>query len=271
MHALAIVAAFGLAFGLGGAGMRRFERKAAADLAAQLHGGRAHVEVQAKVNGPAGALLGDLQSASIRASGFSTPGLPLFVEPERSQKGRIGELRLELTDFKLAGLRVERLEATIPECRYDFALALSQGQVRLSRSGEGTGYVRVNERDLEDWILRKFHEIKRVWVRVDKDRVWVEGYGEFLIMKTGFAVIADLVPEDGTRLALANAKVYFGWRRAEPETARVLLEALNPVVDLPKDLGLYDAIHVERIRLRDGAVEAWGRTRVPERPAAPQP
>lgn len=267
MHALAIVAAFGLAFGLGGAEMRRFERKAAADLATQLQSGRALVEVNAKVNGPAGPFLGDLATATIRASAFTTPGLPLFVEPERSQKGRIGQLRLELSDFTLAGLRVDRLEATIPECRYDFALALAQGQVRLSRSGEGTGYVRVLERDLEDWILRKFREIKRVWVRVDNDRVWVEGYGEFLILKTGFTVIADLAPEDGTRLVLTNAKVYFDWRRAEPATARVLLDALNPVVDLREDLGLFDAIHVERIRLRDGAVEAWGRTRVPTRPA----
>jgi hypothetical protein len=263
MGPLFLAAGIGLIFGIGGSEIRRFERQAAAGIAALFEGGRTSVEVE--VDGPFGALSGGLSSATIRASGFSAPGLPFFVEPERSRKGRIGVLRIELDDFRLAGLRVDRLEASIPGCRYDFVYAIGRGGMRLTHSGEGEGYVRVRERDLEAWILRKYREIESVWVRVDKDRLWVEGYGRFLLARTGFQMIADLEAVDGTRLHLTRAKVYFDWVRAAPEAARALVDALNPVLDLSTDLGLHDAFRVERIRLRDGFVEAWGRARVPVR------
>lgn len=262
---LAILAGFGLLFGLGGGEIRRFERDAASDLKAQLTGERMQVSVRAELNGLAG-LWGDLRSGTIRASDFATEGLPLFTEPERRTNGRLGELRIVLSEFVLSGLRVERLEAVIPNCRYDFDLALRRRKIRLSRSGVGTGTVVLREKDLEAFILHKYREIKRVSVRIDKDRVFVEGYGEFLIAKTNFTVIASLRPVEGTRLVLDDAKIYFDWRRADEPARKALLDTLNPVVDLRKDLGLYDAVLVDRIRLRDGKLQAWGTTRIPVRP-----
>lgn len=263
---LAILAGFGLLFGLGNGEIRRFERDAATDLKSQLTGQNMNVSVRAELNGLAG-LWGDLRSGTIRASDFSTDGLPLFTEPQRRKNGRLGLLRLDLREFVLSGLRVERLEAEIPGCRYDFDLAFRHRKIRLSRSGVGTGTVVLREKDLEDFILRKFSEIKRVSVRIDKDRVFVDGYGEFLIAKTNFTVIAGLQAFEGTKLLLTDAKIYFDWRRADEPASKALLDTLNPVVDLRKDLGLYDAVTVERIRLRDGRLQAWGATRIPIRPA----
>jgi len=267
MNGLAILAAFGVAFGLGNQEFRRLERVAAADIAAKLEGPDKTVRVHAVPNG-LGILWGELKSAKITASNFSTRGLPLFTEPERSKAGKIGTLQIELRDFVLGNLAVERLSASIPDCRFDLGLALSQRKIRLSKSGVGTGSVTISEKALEDWILRKFHEIKRVSVRVDRDVVWVEGYGEFLIAKTEFQVIARLEPKQGTQLELVDARVYFGWRRTEEQTRKVLLDTLNPVVDLNKDLRLQNAITVETIRLRGGKVVAEGITRIP---VLPQP
>ncbi len=245
---------------------KRFERAAAAEIAERLTGAEKKVSVNVRPNGLGGAW-GDLELATITASDFSLKGLPLFTEPERSRSGKVGTLQLRLSDFVLGGLRVESLWADIPDCRYDFGLARSEKKIRLSQSGTGTGVVRILEQDLADYIVRKYAEIKRCTVKVEKGFVWVEGYGEFLIVKSEFTVIAKIEVVDGTKLVLTQPKIYFDWRRAEPVAAEALLKSLNPVVDLRKDLGLFDAVMVESVSLEDGVLEARGKTKIPVRPA----
>ena len=215
---------------------------------------------------PIGILWGALDNATISAKNFDIQELPLFVEPTRSKAGRCGNLKLNLTNFKLRGLRVESLEASIPACRYDRTLALTKRSFRLSRSGVGIGTVKILESDLGSFILKKFHEIKSVSVRVLNGIVWVEGVGEFLIVKSGFTVIAELQPIGGSKLQLSNAKVWFDWRRADDFSAQTLLKTLNPVVDFDKDLGLYGAINVKKVTLEDGVLTATGETKIPTKP-----
>lgn len=265
MTPLALAAlAFGLGFG--SAEHRRFETRAADEIRSKLTGPNAHVEVSAAVHGLLGGLSGDLETATIRARDFTTDGLPLYTEPDRSRSGRIRNLRIELERFSLGGLRVERLEASIPDCRYDFGLALRERKIRLSRSGLGTGYVKVAEVDLEAYVLKKFREIKQVDLTLNGDRVLISGYGEFVVFKTRFFVVARLVAVDGTKLALADADIFFEWRRAEPDAAKALLSTLNPVIDLATDLRLLDAVHVDRLSLSRGWLEAWGSVKIPDRP-----
>lgn len=264
-----VIAGFFLIFGLGTAGVRHFEKAAADDIRSKLFGGPdpIAVSVKAKLNGVLGGAIGDLSQVEIKAAHFSTPGLPLYTEPDRSTKGKVKLLRLELSDFVLGNLRVERLQAEIPNCRYDYALALARGKIRLSRSGVGAGSVRLRDRDLESFILSKFHEIKRVHVTAMKGEVLVEGYGEFLVINTNFSVRAKLVSPNGYQLVLSEAQITFDGNPAEAQASRVLLETLNPVVDLRKDLGLLDAISVEKIVIAPGYLEASGKTRIPVKPS----
>jgi hypothetical protein len=260
------LAAFGFLFGLGAQEVRRFENLAAQDIRSTLQGEEAKVRVRTELHGIIGGPLGDLRRVDIEASHFSTPGLPLFTEPQFSQRGIVRELNIRLYDFVLAGLRVESLEASIPDCRFDYGLALREKKIRLSRSGVGVGTVRVRQEDLERYILEKFQEIKRVSVRIDKDKVFVEGHGEFVLIQTDFWVVASLVPHEGNQLMLTDARIFFGDRRADEASAQVLLDTLNPVVHLDRDLNLHGAIRLRGLRLRDGVLEAWGATRIPERP-----
>lgn len=246
--------------------IRRFENEVARDIAGQLGGDEKVVSIRTKPEGPFGPLFADLARASISASNFSTEGLPLFTDPERSKSGTIRRLDLNLSNFTLKGLRIERLEAQIPDCRFDAGLAQRERQIRLSQSGTGRGWVEVLEKDLAPFILKKVKEIKRVEVKLDRGKAWIEGYGEFIIAKTDFLVVADLTIEEGTRINLENAKVIFGWRKADPAAQKVLLDALNPVVDLRKDLDLYDAFYLEKIELKGGKMRAEGKTRIPNRP-----
>ncbi len=264
-----LAALLGLGWHTGAREVRRFEHLAADEIRAQLQGESASVEVTAKLNGLIGGALGDLRRVTIRASDFSTQGLPLYTEPWRPRSGRVEELELVLDRFTLSGLRVEHLEAVIPECRFDYRLALRKHTIRLSASGVGVGTVRIRQEDLGRYILAKFHEIDAVEVRIEHDKVFVEGTGTFLVVRTRFLVIATLEPEDGVRLNLANARIFFDDRRADPGSAKVLLDTLNPVVDLSKGLGLLDAVHVDRITLRNGVLEASGATKIPERGARP--
>ncbi len=265
MGPLLAIAAFGLAAGFGGREIHVFERAAANEIRANLKGDSSVVSVSVIPDG-LGVLWGALDRATISAEHFSVEGVPLFVDPERSKAGRCGNLTIDLRDFRLRGLRVDSLHAEIPACRYDRALALHDKKFRLSRSGIGRGTVRVLEQDLAAFILRKYHEIKRVTVKVDRGVVWVEGFGEFLIVKSDFEVIADLTPVNGTQLALTNAKVWFDWRRADSFATDALLKTLNPVVDLDRDLGLLGSIQVDKIKLEGGVLEASGKTQIPIKP-----
>lgn len=255
---------FGLGLGAASAEVEVFERAAARDIRSRLQGEDSQVEVDVMLDG---FRFGSVATADIKAKDFALDGLPLFTEPERSTAGRIGSLRLNLNNFVLRGLRVEQLSADIPGCRFDLALALKQRELRLSRSGVGDGSVKIHQDDLAEWITRKFAEIKSCKVDASRGSVLVEGYGEFLIVKTDFQVLAKLRAVDGTKLVLDDAKIWFNWQRADPIAAEQLLKTLNPVVDLSKDLGLYDAVLVEEIDARDGYVTARGKTKIPTKPA----
>jgi len=264
-----IWAALGLLGGIyfwGSSEVRSFERRAAAEISAKLTGDKRQVSIKTDIGDPFRAAAGSLRGVTIRASNFSTEGLPLFTEPNRSKRGKVKVLKLFLEEFNLGGLQVERLEATIPDCRFDLPLAQRKKQVRLSQSGVGPGSVRVRDRDLSAYILRKFREIKKVDVVIKEGKVFVDGYGEFLIFNTNFHVEAVLTPVNGTQLELTDAKILFDGREADAGSRKVLLDTLNPVVDLAKDLKLLDAVHVDWVRLEPGALVAGGATKIPIKP-----
>jgi hypothetical protein len=259
------VAALGFGFGWAGNQERSFERAAANEIAGRLEGEAKRVSVNVRPYGLGGAW-GELELAEIRASQFSVRGLPLHTEPERSTKGKVKSLVIDLADFRLRGLRVERLRAEIPGCRYDLGLALGKRTFRLSRSGEGTGWVSLLDADLADYILRKYAEITEVTVRSGPGFVSIDGRGDFLVVKASFSVLGRLEPEGGRRLVLTDPMVFLDGKRTTGAVADALLQTLNPVVDFDEDLGLEGAVDVESVRHVKGGIEATARVRVPIRP-----
>lgn len=252
---------------LGGAEVRRFESLAAKDIKSKLSGNEAQVQVRTVPHGPLGHLAGDLDRVTISARNFTTEGLPLFTEPDRSRRGKARKVEIRLEDFRLAGLRISALDASIPNCRFDLPLAMRHGKIRLSESGTGTGSVTILASDLEEFILRKFHEIKHVSVHLNGGRVIVSGDGEFLIAHTAFKVSAALVSPDGAKLMLQDADVTMDGHPASEAAEATLLTAMNPVVDLNDDLHLWGAIKVESIALESDRLVASGPTHIPVRPS----
>lgn len=244
---------------------QKFERQAAEQIKQEILGEEANCAVNIR---PAivAAAWGELDAVSITASNFALQQTPIFQEPHFSQSGKIGNLSFSLSDFTLRGLRINQLEVNIPGCRYDFGLAKRTKQIRISRSGVGNGKVEVLADDLAQYIVHKFAEVKECSVQIRNGFLWVEGYGEFLIIKTKFAVIARLEPLDGHKLMLIQPKVYFDWVRAEPNSAKLLVDALNPIIDLNEDLRLFGALHVNQLELQDGKMIATGDAKIPVNP-----
>lgn len=258
--------AAGLIFGLAGNEVRKFERAAAHEISDRLEGENRRVSVRTRFNGWLGGFEGDLSEAIIEAKDFSTRELPLFTEPNRSRRGKVRNLKLQLSKFRLGELDIERLEASIPDCRYDFGLARNHKKFRLSQSGIGIGKVWIRDEALERFILSKFKEIKSVSVKSDRGWIWVEGEGEFLILTTHFRVLAKLEPFNGTQLVLTRTRIAFDGLPADAIAAQAVLDTLNPVVDLNRDLKLHGAIIVEGVTTENGVLEAWGKTQIPEAP-----
>lgn len=247
------------------------EKRAAVDIAAKLSGPDKEVRVSASFDSPFHALGGNVASATITARNFSVNGLPLFTEPWRSKAGRVGTLHLRLYDFMLRDLPVEELRADIRSCRFDLGLALREKKVRLSKSGEGPGYVRVTADALERFVLEKYREITSISIRLEKYKLFAEGEGDFLVFKSRFYVIADIVPKNGTELWLANAVVFLDDKRVRDGSDAAILDTLNPVIDQNEDLGLHGALRLERVEIRNGFVELFGTARIPEAPTAKLP
>ena len=99
---------------------RSFEASAARDLKSRLQG-QPSVRISTRTN--LASLWGDMPSVKIVAAHFSTEGLPLYTEPNRSTRGKVHRFEMHLSDFTLNGLHIDQLDASIPNCRYDFGLA----------------------------------------------------------------------------------------------------------------------------------------------------
>jgi hypothetical protein len=257
-------------FALGSSEVKRFERDAAKDIASLLQNKGStrspSVKVSATYPGLLSPAFGEVDTAAIVASGFSTEGLPLFTEPTRSKAGRIESLNLSLRDFTLRGLRVERLEATIPNCRFDLRFAQRKRKIRLSRSGLGTGRVEILLTDLEKFIPLKFVEILSCTAKVTRGRLTIEGDGKFLLLNGKFSVSGE-IDWKGTQILLKSAKMMFDGKPMDPVSEEGLLQILNPVIDLDKDLGLYDAVQISEVSLQPDRIIATGKTKIPDLPS----
>lgn len=252
-------------FGIGALTIRNFEHAAAKEIGSKLVGDHKVVSLRVSYPGLLSPLLGEVGTATISASNFRCEGLPLFTEPKRSKKGTINLLKLNLSDFYLRDLRCERFTAEIPNCRFDFALAASKRQVRLSRSGMGSGTVELKVKDLAPYILKKYAEVKTVEVTTDGDWVRVRGFGQFLVLSANFDIKAKITT-NGSQLILTDSIIRIDNKETDSESQKSLINTLNPVIDFAKDLDLYDAVDAKSVQVVGDTIKVTGRVKIPDLP-----
>ena len=252
-------------FGIGAATVKNFEHAAAIEIGSKLVGDHKQVSLRVTYPGLLSPAIGEVGTATISASHFRCEGLPLFTEPKRSKKGTIDNLRLNLSDFYLRDLRCERFTAEIPDCRFDFALAVSKRRVRLSKSGLGTGSVELKVKDLGPFILKKYGEIKSVEVTTEGDWIRVKGFGQFLVLSADFDVKAKLVT-NGSQLLLSDCIIRIDNKETDADGQQSLINTLNPVIDFAKDLDLYDAVDAKTVQILGDMIKVTGRVKIPVLP-----
>jgi hypothetical protein len=255
----------GLIFGVGTSEVRRFENAAARDIKSRLQGASPQVQVRTKLD-PFKAIGGRLKSATITASDFVTDGLPLFTQPEGSKRGRLDELKISLSDFELTGLTVKKLEARIPDCRFDFGLAQRKGQIRLTQSGVGTGSVEVTRDALIKYVVRKHPTLRNVVIDMGPDQIVITGNGRFMAFDAHVEIRSRVSSPDGHTLQLVDADVQINGQKAIPAARDAVLKVLNPVVDLNRDLKLFGALTIESVEILETSLRAKGRAQIPEHP-----
>ena len=262
---LVAIGLFGLLFGVGSSEVRRFENAAARDIATRLQGTASRVQVRTKMD-PFQIVGGRIKSATITASDFSTQGLPLFTEPEKSRYGRLDELKIALADFELTGLKVKRLNARIPNCRFDFGLAQSKGKIRLTRSGTGTGEVWVDAASLLAYILKRHPTIRDPKLTLSDGFVSISGNARFMAFESFVEIRSRLASPDGAALELADADIKVAGQAANPIARETILKILNPVVHLDRDLKLFGALKIEKVSIERGVVGITGVAKIPDHP-----
>lgn len=246
-----------------GSSWGRIERAAEVDIAGSLGVSREYVTVSA--DGLLGSALGRVASVEISARGFAVDGNPFFSDPSFSKAGRLGILRLRLRDFSVRDLPVDELSADIPGCRFALGM-LTSGKVRLSRSGEGDGSVKIASSGLRQYMLARFKVFESLEIRLEKYKLFARGRAVFGPIRRDFEIICDLEISGKRALVIANPIVFIAGRRVRDGSEQSLVTAFNPVLDIDKDLGMAGAFDMYKIVMRDGEAVITGLARIPVRP-----
>ncbi len=257
---LAVIA---ILFTLGRGAVRELEKSAAQEIQHYIGG---KVEVRVRLNGVNGLTRGTLSRLTVKASGFTLDGFPFTLEPERPRSGHIRRFILDLSDARLRGLRAEYAYAEIPDVYYDRHLALTKRIFRLSATGRGRAEIVVNQHDLADYIRRKYAPyLPQVRVQISPEQTVVEGQAVLFGSEVAFRAVGVLTPREGVYLDLASAELSIEGAQLAPPAMELLKQWLNPIIDLERDLGIYDGLFVEQVVSEQGRMKAIGSVWIPAR------
>ena len=256
------LALFAIVLTLGRGAIREVEKSAAREIRQRI-GGECRVKLEP--DGVDGLAQGRLKTLTVDARDFTLNGLPFTLEPERPRSGRIKQFIMHMTNANLRGLRAERAVAIIPEVYYDKSLAIRKRIFRLSATGVGACEIVVNETDLAAYIVRKYAPyIREVTVQITPEQTVVQGVAALFVGEVRFRAVGKLAPREGRYLDLAEVEIQIEGANLPPESASVLRQFLNPIIDIDRDLGLYDGLAVEEVRSEPGKMRALGKVWIPQ-------
>lgn len=257
------LALFAIVLTLGRGALREVEKTAAREIQQRIGGGEFRVQIEP--DGVDGLVQGRLKTLTVRARNFTMNGLPFTLEPNRPKSGLIRQFVLHMENACLRGLRAESATAVIPNIYYDKGLALSKRIFRLSATGVGACEIVVNENDLAAYIVRKYAPyLREVTVQITPNQTVVQGVAALFVGEVRFRAVGKLAPRAGRYLDLTEMQIQIEGANLPPESASVLRQFLNPIIDIDRDLGLYDGLAVEKVQSELGKMRAIGKVWIPQ-------
>ncbi len=262
---LLVLGLFGAALGIGGfAKLHSAERAAAQDFHDRL-GPDSKVNVHMTPSGTA-TLHGDLAKVRVRAKDFSVSGLPLYLEPDAPRDGRIKQLEVRLERGRAKGFEIDKLEATLPEVRYDFRRASRHDGIVISACGEGTFRVELSAATMAKGAMKRDPALQDVHVTLSGTRMHLEGTAKFAFGSIPIEVEGILIARNGHELALDGARIKLSGKPVSQESASKLVGALNPLIDFDKDIGTPGMLTLLEVKSEKGRLILQGTMRLQERP-----
>lgn len=245
---------------------RRLERATERQILQQLGGsGQVQVHIQPRW-GAMGVLLARARTIWVHASGFRTTHMPFFTEPPiPAWRGEADRVQIVLEDFHLGGLPVRRLEATIPGVSLDSRQAAFRLRIRLFEAGWGSGWVTIDEEGLTEFVKRRLPEVRSPQVRVTPWEVSIIGELAALLTTWRFEARGRLAVRNGRQVVIDHVQVSMEGEQLPASVVQKVVSALNPVLDVERDLHLGSAFVVERVEQGDGFLTLRGRATVPPR------
>ncbi|MCS7273623.1 MAG: hypothetical protein NZ550_05695 [Fimbriimonadales bacterium] len=257
------IAIIAIALTIGRGALREVEKTAAREIRQRIGSGTIRVRIEP--DGIDGLLRGRLHRLTVYARDFTLNGLPFTLEPERPRTGLIKQFVLLIENASLRGLRAEYATAIIPEVFYDRSLALAKRIFRLSATGVGACEIVVNEHDLAAYIRAKYARfIREVAVQISPQQTVVQGVALLLGSEVRFRAVGKLAPREGRFLDLAEMQVDIEGASLPAQSAELLRQFLNPIIDVERDLGLYDGLAIDVVQSEVGRMRAQGRVWIPK-------
>ncbi len=254
---LAIIA---IVLTLGRGAVREWEKTAERELQSVI-GGTVTLRIQPDEKG---ILQGRLKRLVVDAKEFTLNGFPFTLEPNRPRSGHIRNFILRMESASFRGLRAETAYAEIPDVYYDRDLALSKRIFRLCGTGIGNAVIVVNEQDLANYIVRKYAPyLREVTVDITPEQTTVQGQAVFFGSVVRFYAVGRLAPREGVYLDLAEASLEIEGGELPPQSMELLRQWLNPIIDLNRDLGIYDGLEIDTVLSEEGRMRALGKVWIP--------
>ncbi len=128
------------------------------------------------------------------------------------QKGRIGSVKLNLTNFTMQGIGYDRMDANLGEIRFDFVKAL-QGDFDIKSWQPGTLNLQLRADQAQRLIAPRLPSIKDAYMRFDGGRAWVGGKAGFYGLNVPFqaggmlSVQSNQVRAENLALSVANLRL----------------------------------------------------------------
>lgn len=245
---------------------RRLERAAERHVLDQLGGsGTVRVRIEPRW-GALGVLLARAENIQVEASGFHTAQMPFFAEqPIPRWQGSARQVHIVFADFSVSGIPIRRFESRLFNVKLDSRAAAFALRVRLFGAERGPGWVELDEESMLAFIRRRLPEVHSPTVHISPSGVTIEG--ELVGLLVPWRFHASGIPRvvNSSSLSIDDVQVQMEGERLAPALVQKVLSALNPVLDVERDLRLGGAFVLERAELHSGFIRLIGRTTVPPR------
>ena len=256
----------GVAF-FAGLASERARYSARRDLERAIPNSRFHVSV--KPRGLLGMAVGRADSARIQGQGFAVDDLPFRVEPRGGVIARLERLKLDFRDIRIRALPVQALQAEIPRVDVDAARVLINGHFTIRGADAGVGWAVITEDGLREFIARKRPEFSELSVRLLPGEALVTGRATLLLAPAPIEARVKLGAADGRFLNAVGADVKVNGMPVPPPLTERLMQSLNPIIDVQRDLGLADWLYVTGVEVAEGILTVRARVTIPRKRVLP--